>query len=407
MEGADRPVFHPGHRYSPDDELRWPAPMTPLPVLFRWAARALCLGALFAIGAEIASRVEDLARLGIPLSNAPDLRNDLIITDSLGTRGRPNGRYQRWVLNSAGFRSPESVLTPMTGCTRVMTLGASETFGAASESPGKEFPTQLADSLGGQGCYQVLNAAVVGITTPQITQLWNLWASRFQPDIVIVLANPQFYLTDKPPHYPKLGGSAAIPPNRWWIPRVISRAQEALQYPAFIQRIRVKRQLAALRAGHPPDWYFNGIPADRLSQYRSDVDSLVSSILSHGAVPIVTAYPMRFGATLLPEDSDMMNDWLEYCPRATPEVLHGFVLAAADEVRHLARERGVALVDLAGEMNGRREWFGDHVHYTDSGAGVLAGQLAHRVVEIRRDPRPPAPVPAFGGASEIPPAAPR
>ena len=43
-----------------------------------------------------------------------------------------------------------------------MAIGSSETFGTGT-TLGQEYPAQLQDSLSIQGCYQVLNAALVGM----------------------------------------------------------------------------------------------------------------------------------------------------------------------------------------------------------------------------------------------------
>jgi hypothetical protein len=352
--------------------------------------RILSAGGLLLVAilsAEVTARVDDFVRLGVPLTDVPDLNHNLTMADSLGVRGRPNGRYQRWKLNSAGFRSPESVLSPDSGCTRVMILGSSETFGAGGESPNKEYPAQLSDSLNARGCYQVINAAIVGISLPVMIQLWNSWASGFHGDIVVILANPMFYLGDKPPQFPVPSTAKPAPPSPWWTPRLISKAHQAFHWPDFIQRRRVERQLAALTAGHPPEWFFESTPTDRLDQYGRDLDSAITTIRSHGATPIVAAYPMRFGDTLTPLDREMLTAWRQYSPKARPAVMLAFANAAAGVVRDVGRRRNVPVADLSRTMNGRQDWFDDFVHYTDAGAGVVAGLVAHEVLLADLDRR--------------------
>jgi len=341
----------------------------------RRAAFAVLLAAIFVVSAETTARIHDLARRGVPFLATPDLTHDLILRDSLGPRGRPNGRFERWQLNSAGFRSPESVLTPAPGCLRVMTLGSSETFGAEGESPGREYPAQLADSLAPHGCYQVMNAAIVGMSIPGMIRLWEVWASRYHPAVVVVLANPVFYLAEKPPASPQRmsGGAATGPP---WAPRLLIRVRETFQYPAFIQRLRERRNMTTLTAGHPESWFFRSLPVDRLEQYRHDLDSLTTALRARGAEPVLAVYPTRFGEAPSEQDADLMAAWRQFTPRAKPEVMLAFVTSAADVVRDLGRRREVAVVDLASSVTGRREFFSDFVHYTDAGASVVAGRVA-------------------------------
>src|SRR5215831_11395765 len=128
--------------------------------------------------AEAGVRLDDYRRLGLPLFAAPSY-DDLLTHDAYGTHGAPHGSYRELQLNSAGFRSPEASLSPPPGCIRVMTLGASETFGTGSGAPGNEFPAQLEDSLSLRGCYRVLNAAMVGASLRSLIPYWKSWASHF------------------------------------------------------------------------------------------------------------------------------------------------------------------------------------------------------------------------------------
>jgi hypothetical protein len=340
-------------------------------------ATALALAAALAAGlaGELAARADDRMRDGIPMISAPELHYDLIIFDSLGSRGKPFGRYQRWALNSAGFRSDESTLAPRPGCTRVMTLGSSETFGVAGESPNKEYPAQLGDSLAPHGCYQVINAGIVGLTLPGITQMWKVWGSKFDPQVVVILANPMVYLGNDPPARIVVGKGRSQPRPPWWTPRLIEKAHQAIHYPEVIQRRRVQRQLDGLLQGHPPDWIFSSVPTERLDRYREDLDSLVTAVRAHGVKPVLVVYPMRFGGTLNQQDLDLLTAWRVFSPRATTAVMLAFENAAGDVVRDVGRARNIRVVDLASVMNGRREWFDDFVHYTDAGASVVAGQI--------------------------------
>src|SRR5262249_55272253 len=147
--------------------------------------------------AEGGVRLDDYWRLGIPLLAAPGY-DDLLTHDSLGTHGAPNASYRELRLNSAGFRSPEASLSSPAGCVRVMTLGASGTFGTGAGAPGSEFPAKLEDTLKLHGCYGVLNAAMVGASLRSLVPYWELWASRFHPDVVVVVAGPALYAGDTP-----------------------------------------------------------------------------------------------------------------------------------------------------------------------------------------------------------------
>jgi hypothetical protein len=280
-------------------------------------------------------------------------------------------------------------------------MGASETFGYA-ESPGKEYPAQLADSLNRTGCYEVINSAIVGLPTTGQIQLWENWVSRFEPSVVVIYVSPVFYLSNDPPRFPapKRGGAdgrgaRASARSTHFEPRLIARLHDHIHYPDFIQRRRVMKTIAQALAGKGANWVYTSIPDDRLALFRSHLDSLVESVRARGAVPVLVTHAMRFGDSIDGEDQDLLRAWRQFTPRATEEVLIGFERQAAGAVREAARERHVPLADVANLMTGHAKWFADFVHFNDDGAGVVAGSIARTVESIR--------VPSSSVASTPPP----
>jgi len=342
------------------------------------------VAAVVATVGEGVSRLDDAVRSGTPLLASPSPA-DLWMQDSLGTRGRPFARYQKWRLNSAGFRSKEISLKPRPGCVRVAVMGASETFGYA-ESAGKEFPSQLADSLSRGGCYEVMNTAIIGLPLTGQVELWVNWVSRFQPSVVVIYASPVFYLSSDPPRFPSrrrgMSTWVATPPpavsSRLW-----GRMKDHIHYPDFIQRRRVMNKIANATKGRSEDWFYRTVPDDRLVLFRQHLDSLVAVVRATGAVPVLVTHAMRFSNRLDTEDQDLLRAWRQFTPRATERVLMRFELATAAAVRDLARARGVPMADVSSVMTGRTRWFADFVHFNDDGAAVVAQCVAGAVERAR------------------------
>jgi len=330
------------------------------------------------IAAELTARIDDYLRYGIPFTNAPSEAHDLTIEDSLGFHGRPNGRYRWWHLNGFGFRAPEMTRAPRPDCTRIMVLGASETFGLY-ESPGMDYPTQLQRRLSAPGCFEVINAAIAGASVHSMLGLWRQWIAPFKPRLVVIYPNPSFYLnTDAP-------GADAPPPadhgraGPWWTPRLLDRMHRTFHYPDFLQRRRVAKMLTHELGGHDASWIFARIPADRMNEYDADLDSLVAAIQSDGASPVLVTHAMPFTMSPTPADADLLQAWRRYYPRATQETLLAFDSAAAVATRRIGQERGVPVVDLAAQLNGHSSYFADFTHYTDTGAGAAADILAREL----------------------------
>jgi hypothetical protein len=346
------------------------------------AGYVLSLALTVLLSTELTARIEDRIRLGVPVLAAPS-DEDLIVHDEAGVHGRPNARYKKWRLNSFGFRNGEMSVEPKPGCRRVMVLGASETFGYY-ESEGKEYPAQLATLLSRHGCYEVVNAAIVGMTVRTIGSFWDNWGSRFRPDTVVIYPTPAFYLGDVRPADIRLPGPVTKPiekPVRWWTPRTLDRARDVIQVPAFLQRRRVSKWLEESRAGRPSGWLFEVVPEQRLRDLVSDVDLLACKVSATGARPVVVTHANGFHMPPQPDERDALEAWNAFTPRATASVLLQFERAAARELTESLVRHGIAVIDAGERMRGRREWFGgDLVHFSDEGASVVANLIADHLL---------------------------
>jgi hypothetical protein len=320
-----------------------------------------------------------LARLGTPFLATPNFERDMIVQDTFGIRGKPHGHFGRWNLNSDGFRGPELAPSPPPGCTRVMILGASESFGHG-EPPGQEYPAQLGDSLNMGGCYEVVNAAVIGLPLPGIERLWTNWASRFHPTIVVIYPTPSFYLDSAPPATRRRPLAEPLKRLPVWSSRMLDRARSVRVMPQFAGQWWRQRKQAARDASHPPGWLFEAVPSDRLALFEQDLDSLVRQVQRLGAHPLVVTHATRFHKPLSGTDEAILDDWRPFASRATGMTILGFEDSAAAAVRNIAARYRIPLVDAAALMNGNSEWFTDHQHFTSTGAGRLAGLLAHQIL---------------------------
>jgi hypothetical protein len=344
----------------------------------------IILGLVTCFAGELTARIEDYVRKGVPICSTPDRYRDLVLHDDKGIRGKPNGQFGRWQLNSVGFRGPEITRQPAAGCHRVMILGASESFGLY-ESDGKDYPTQLQSKLSESeaGCYEVVNASLFGLTIPGITQLWENWARQFEPRTVVVYPTPAFYLAEHPPGPPGPPPAQADGPP-WWILRLRGRAEDVIDFPAWIQRRRVARDAAALEAEHDPGWFYTSVPPDRLALYARDLESLVTAIQQTGATPLLVTHATGFHSTSSDDDAeqvDALEAWRLHMRKPRSPVLLAFEDRAREATRALAGSHGVQVVDAASVMNGHEEWFAsDMLHFDDAGAARLADLLAARLV---------------------------
>lgn len=346
----------------------------------------------FLISFEAAIRIEDRIRWATPLLADAVSQADLILADSQGVRGRPNGRFRQWALDSLGFRGPEVDRTPLPGTVRVVALGASETFGLL-EAPDKEFPRQLEDSLNDLAgrhtgrCtqpprYEVVNAALPGMYLPTAVRFVRGYLATLSPDVILFYPTPHQYLDVEAPRSASTGvqdlpGETA---GRPWRPRSPGRVRDAAKelLPASVRTALRRAELAELVRRYPAGWEFDTIPASRIAALEADLRLLVGAVRQAGAIPILATHANRFQLGTPPNSRELLLMWRRYAPRATEETILAFESAANEAIRRVAADSGVAVaaVDSTFSASGSGGDFGDYIHFTDEGAGRAASAFA-------------------------------
>jgi len=348
------------------------------------------IGLLMALMLELTCRVEDWVMYRMPLWSRFSSLDQLVVRDAAGMHGRPNAQYEKWVMNALGMRGPAVEITPAPGTHRIITVGASETFGLY-ESAGREYPRQLEDSLNATlargECnappgtrFEVLNGAFAGMGLPTIEQDIRYRLARLRPAFIVIYPSPASYLDDVAPHAaaPDSSYRAIEPPlSRAFYPRVSARIREQVKQviPEFLKaRLRVLQARSAA-AGHPPGWRFQTIPADRLAQYESDLRAVVGTVRAIGSRPVLATHGNKFmGRTSI--DQNMFMSWEKFYPRATSKTLMDMDSLAREVTRRVGADSGVVVADAARTLAAAPATaFADFVHFTDLGAGLVAGSV--------------------------------
>src|SRR4030042_2923339 len=98
----------------------------------------------------------------------------------------PNMTYQKWKINSLGFRGKEIDFEKKEGGIRIVCLGGSETFGFY-ESEGKEWPSQLGKMWRDKfQMVEVINASVAGLRVTQRKEYVGKYVLPLKPDFMII-----------------------------------------------------------------------------------------------------------------------------------------------------------------------------------------------------------------------------
>jgi lysophospholipase L1-like esterase len=352
---------------------------------------ALVLLILFAVSLEGACRVEDWIQFRTPVLAPERSQEDLLVRDALGMHGRAGGHWQKWSLNAFGMRGPDVPAVKPANVIRVVTVGASETFGLY-ESPGHEYPRQLEDSLNAglsaprgecrDRRAQVLNAAMPGMSLPTIDQDIRLRVAALRPDFVVLYATPSVYLDDGAPVAARPDSSVRVasrlPAARTLYPRLADRLRVQIKslLPTVVQdRIR-QREIKAMLAEHPAGWRFDSVPVDRLTNFGDDLRHTIGTIRSTGATPVLMTHANRFAGADL-SDVATLRAWEKFYPRASGQTIVAFDSAARLITLAVARDSQTIVVDLASTLaRSPRHIFADYSHFTDEGAALVAKNVA-------------------------------
>jgi hypothetical protein len=123
------------------------------------------------------------------------------------------------------------------------------------------------------------------------------------------------------------------------------------------------------------------LPSDRLEQYDTDLRAFIGTVRSVGAAPVIATHGnlfMRSGA----RDPHMLVAWEKFYPRAPASVIVAFDSAARERTLKVARDSAAAVVDVAPRLaEAVTVPFSDFVHFTDSGAAIVASALAPAVLK--------------------------
>ena len=361
-------------------------------------AHAAVLAALFCFTLELACRIEDWVHYRTPLLSRFRSQADLLVRDPLGAHGRPNARYQKWVMNELGMRGPAADSAPPLGTLRIVTAGASETFGLY-ESDAHEFPRQLQDSLNlalaHRTCSsirraEVLNAALPGMSLPTVEQDVRLRLAQLHPDVVVYYPTPVQYLEEHTPTAatPTSTGSTELSASNALWPRSLDRIRNQLKLllPARIQTALRERETRAARARQSTGWAYTTLPQPQLAAFEHDLRTLVGSIHRIGAQPVLATHANAFERGS-PSDPTRLAAWEKFYPRATGPVLVAFDSAGNAAIRRVAADSSVALADVATALRGSPTTrFADFAHFTDSGAALAAASVSSTVTQITETP---------------------
>ena len=335
-----------------------------------------CLVIMVAV-LEICARFDDMVSYGAPFWGSYN-DESLYTTDAAGKWGKPNARYERWQLNSLGYRGPEL----RNGTIRIVCFGASETFGLY-EAPDEEYPRQLERDLNrlANGPYfQVVNAAYAGESLTAAIRHVPRVVSQVSPSYALIYPSLAAYIS--------IAGRSSGPTTHAttladWVEklRIVSRLHNVLKralpraVQTKLQELQIKREAASIPV-------IERVPQENVERFREDLRALVGALRSYEVEPVLVTHATAFGPTPSSGNRRLLIAWRKFYPMLKEDGFIDMEQRMNDVIRNTAVQQGVLLVDAANEIPPRPEYFADFVHFTTAGAAVMAGKLADALKPI-------------------------
>jgi len=332
---------------------------------------------------ELCARVDDLLTWQAPFRG--DYSEEMLfVTDSLGYHLRPNGRFQKWHINSHGFRGPEITMEKPRGVIRVVTVGASETFGLY-ESPGMEYPAQLQALLEKErpGRYQVLNTAIPGISPSRIGYYFDTWLRKFSPDFVIYYPTPSFIMEaeEAPPAWKP---QPTRDPGFQFKPRISGRFRDFYKRLAPQSVQTYVRQWLITRAvrNHPTDWVHSSVPPEKVAAFRKELEDLAQKVRAGGSEIIFATHANLIRSGDTEEERALLIAWRKLSPSKTESCLMETETRTNEVVTRLGVQYDIPVVDINTAIPKSSEYFADAAHFTDRGAALAAQAFLAKILKL-------------------------
>jgi len=317
----------------------------------------------------------------------------VLAEDSSGIRHNvPNVRYEKWEINSLGFRGKEIDLKKKEGQIRIVCLGGSETFGVF-EDEGKEWPSQLGEMLKDQfPKVEVINASVAGLTIKNKKAYVEKYVLPLKPDIMITTQGALLPITDSMRGVEskrlvnRVEGKMVKNPVMKFISHlmVFLKVEEAIRglLPEFLSARmniwRLRRRIRKKERKHLTNKeLMDKVPEYIILEFEEDLRLFVQYLKESHIAPVISTYPTLF----TPLNKDIHKNLLLSIRRLCVELSDDGVIDASikfnDAMRRIASKQNVALIDNDHLMPKTLEYFVDYSHYTDKGAEFIAKNI-HR-----------------------------
>jgi lysophospholipase L1-like esterase len=290
----------------------------------------------------------------------------------------------RWPINQKGYRGREFEAEKPEGTVRIMFYGGSSVFDSHATDD-QDWPHRIEKLLHDRGLKQVevINAGIPGHASIDAVGRLLTEGQRFHPDYLVLYTG----WNDIKTLHSDASMLEQIRPYR-------PKSDPRIHYTGSLDRLfcNISDMYLLLRThyhrsklsigdeGSRPQ----GEPVEKLSplslrQYRLNVETFVDLARNIGAEPIL----MPQARLVHPDNTEDQRRRIRYdYVRLTHEALCRAFDKIDTTLREVAANKGARLLGASTRLNGREEYFLDHVHLNLAGSAALAAVLAPELTRI-------------------------
>jgi lysophospholipase L1-like esterase len=294
------------------------------------------------------------------------------------------GGPTQYYINKNGYRGHDFAVTKPEGVIRIMIYGGSAVFDP-NQPEGQDWPHRIETILRQNGFPQVevINAGIPGHASFDCFGRLFAEGHLFNPNYVIFYNgwnDIKTFRFDRPLL------RQLHPYNDQEDPRVNyqGRLDRFLcEHSQLYVRLRGRYYNWELPIGSegsvPEGDYLSDFKQTALQQYRINQQMFVDLAREVGAVPVLmTEARLATDSNTASQKSRIQYPYV----KLTHQGLLKSYQAIEETLRQVSSEKGVDLIDLSGNMDGKDEFFSDHVHLTAQGSEELARITAQKLAAL-------------------------
>lgn len=310
----------------------------------------------------------------------------------------PNARYQKWKINSLGFRGEEMHFEKKEGQIRVVCFGASETLGFY-ESEGMEWPSQLSHMMKDQyPGVEIINVSVMGLRQRQRKAYIEKYVLPLKPDILVMnqhlmldhikvaVRGVEIPFVSRPVNVEIKNYSA----GHLLVNRLLSDFRNKILYQLLPERLlssyRMWKQRKMIRALEKKNLRnqkpLDQVPEEFILKYEQDLSSFIGFLKENNIVPVMVAYPSLITSANKESYKEILtNVRLTFIIEISENAVVDAMLELRNLIKRTAQRENVVCVDMYNLIPRTLDYYVDDFHYTDKGAEVYARHIYETLIQ--------------------------